>query len=248
MSDYDLEKFAEYLRVNNFLHHNAPGSRVLALEYLAVEPAAQPIVERVRAVDKEQRIDRIEARVDEMEHRLEAKDCSACKALKEYNSQPAPACETGTTEYPACKCPSLLRGTCRAGGLCSIDQPAPTPPAPTATYCGPIVEKPLMSDSAPAIAKQFTRAINRACEENKSNTPDFILGETLAAVLDALHRAINSRDKWYSISPSPGMTHTPPALDVEKVLREFADTLIAEGLLQGYRTVENFLAARKEPK
>lgn len=72
------------------------------------------------------------------------------------------------------------------------------------TYCGPEIEKPEMPKKGLPLGGAFTAAINRASEENKSNTPDFVLGETLAVFLDALHRAINSRDKWYGISPSPG--------------------------------------------
>ena len=40
-------------------------------------------------------------------------------------------------------------------------------------------------------------AINKACAENGSNTPDFILAEYLMNCLNAYEKAHNANEKWY---------------------------------------------------
>jgi len=51
---------------------------------------------------------------------------------------------------------------------------------------------------------KLSNALNGECEENKSNTPDWIMAEFLEGCLDALHKAIKARDEWYGINPKPG--------------------------------------------
>ena len=53
---------------------------------------------------------------------------------------------------------------------------------------------------------KLTHLINRACLENVSNTPDFILAEYLCDCLEAFDKAVRARDKWYGIAPAPGWT------------------------------------------
>ena len=45
--------------------------------------------------------------------------------------------------------------------------------------------------------KELERLINMNCQENASNTPDFILAKYLAKCLDAFNEATNARTKWY---------------------------------------------------
>lgn len=44
---------------------------------------------------------------------------------------------------------------------------------------------------------EIQHAINRACAENGSDTPDFILAEYLTDCLAAYDRALVAREKWY---------------------------------------------------
>ncbi len=44
-------------------------------------------------------------------------------------------------------------------------------------------------------------AINCACLENGSNTPDFLLAEYLLGCLDNFDRAVTAREKWYGRGP-----------------------------------------------
>jgi len=50
----------------------------------------------------------------------------------------------------------------------------------------------------------ITDACNKACRENVSNTPDFILAEYIMAALDAFEKASIAREKWYGKSLSIG--------------------------------------------
>lgn len=52
--------------------------------------------------------------------------------------------------------------------------------------------------------EELTELINKCCEENKSNTPDFILALFMLACLKAFNRGICDRDTWYKINPEPG--------------------------------------------
>lgn len=45
------------------------------------------------------------------------------------------------------------------------------------------------------VAAELTRAVNRASAENDSNTPDYVLGEFLASVLEAFNTAVRARDE-----------------------------------------------------
>lgn len=51
--------------------------------------------------------------------------------------------------------------------------------------------------------KELRELINRSCEENKSDTPDFILTEYLVHCLNGFNKGINSRDKFYGFEPWP---------------------------------------------
>lgn len=48
-----------------------------------------------------------------------------------------------------------------------------------------------------SLTKEIQGIVNRACRENQSNTPDFILAEYLMACLEAFESATNKRRKWY---------------------------------------------------
>lgn len=44
---------------------------------------------------------------------------------------------------------------------------------------------------------ELTAALNRACAENRSNTPDYILARYLIGCLNAFDVAVNERTAWY---------------------------------------------------
>ena len=60
--------------------------------------------------------------------------------------------------------------------------------------------------------------LNSYCAENGSNTPDFILGDFLASVLENLNQAIRERDKWYGASHRPGETQQSEVEFLRKAL------------------------------
>jgi hypothetical protein len=47
---------------------------------------------------------------------------------------------------------------------------------------------------------EIATAINRACVENDSNTPDFILAEYVKDCLDIFAKTSRAREKWYGKS------------------------------------------------
>jgi hypothetical protein len=51
---------------------------------------------------------------------------------------------------------------------------------------------------------QLENLLNQYCIENGSNTPDFILAQYLLNCLRAYESAVNARDKWFGIAPTPG--------------------------------------------
>lgn len=53
-------------------------------------------------------------------------------------------------------------------------------------------------------AKDIAEALNRACAENESNTPDFILAAYLIKALEAFDLAVRQRERWYGRSPNDG--------------------------------------------
>ena len=59
--------------------------------------------------------------------------------------------------------------------------------------------------SEPSEFEEKLRALlNRTCQENESNTPDFILAEFLSQSLAAFNLAVVCRDKWYGVRLRPG--------------------------------------------
>jgi hypothetical protein len=57
------------------------------------------------------------------------------------------------------------------------------------------------------LTKQLEHLLNANSEENKSNTPDFILASYLRACLTAYNQATNRREKWYGRTPP--VNHKP---------------------------------------
>lgn len=49
------------------------------------------------------------------------------------------------------------------------------------------------------LKKEITTILNRACRENKSNTPDFILAKFMLSCLKAGENLINEREKYYGV-------------------------------------------------
>ena len=48
--------------------------------------------------------------------------------------------------------------------------------------------------------------LNRHCQENNSNTPDFILAQFLLGCLAAWNRGVQQRETWYGRDPRPTAT------------------------------------------
>ena len=96
-------------------------------------------------------------------------------------------------------------------------------PSATATCIVPEPEKANFNDIYSEIGKDFSNAINGRNEEARSNTPDFILGESLARMLDTLHRTIAHRDKWYGVKLSPGGSNSNilTEMKIETIILDF---------------------------
>ena len=62
-----------------------------------------------------------------------------------------------------------------------------------------------------AFVNELAILINRCCQENASNTPDFILAQYLGACLDAWNAAVQQRETWY------GRDATPVSIDIPEV-------------------------------
>jgi hypothetical protein len=54
------------------------------------------------------------------------------------------------------------------------------------------------------LEEEISAAINRACAENASNTPDFILADYLCDCLRAFNLATNRRENWHGRPVIPG--------------------------------------------
>ena len=54
------------------------------------------------------------------------------------------------------------------------------------------------------LSKDIREAINRACAENGSNTPDHILAEYMLSCLMAFDKAVQARAAWYGRMDKPG--------------------------------------------
>ena len=62
---------------------------------------------------------------------------------------------------------------------------------------------PAMTELKSRIRTDLEQAINRACAENGSDTPDFILAEYLMGCLVVFDDAVKAREKWYGREPRP---------------------------------------------
>ncbi len=56
------------------------------------------------------------------------------------------------------------------------------------------------------LVEELAELLNRHIAENESNTPDWILAEFLISQLGAFDAAVKQRDKWYGITPEPGVS------------------------------------------
>lgn len=58
-------------------------------------------------------------------------------------------------------------------------------------------------------ADELTSLINKYSEENRSNTPDWILAWYMRACLDAFNRAVDQREQWFGRKTSEGCVLLP---------------------------------------
>jgi len=63
--------------------------------------------------------------------------------------------------------------------------------------------------------RELEALINKCCQENGSDTPDFILAEYLRRCLNAFNTAVNLRSDWYGHRDRPGRINPskPPSPD-----------------------------------
>lgn len=66
-------------------------------------------------------------------------------------------------------------------------------------------------------AKELEALINKHCQENESDTPDFILAGFLRDCLSAWNRATKERERWYSRPCGNGSAIARPVLDARKM-------------------------------
>lgn len=52
--------------------------------------------------------------------------------------------------------------------------------------------------------RELEELLNKYCEENNSNTPDFILASFVSRCLDLWNEHTNKRDIWYGVHLEPG--------------------------------------------
>ena len=60
-----------------------------------------------------------------------------------------------------------------------------------------------------AFRASLANTLNSFSKENGSNTPDFILGDLLADVLDAFDKAVKARDEWHGEKVPPPTVFDP---------------------------------------
>ncbi len=58
-------------------------------------------------------------------------------------------------------------------------------------------------DDKEQLMEDIKNLLNRACAENGSDTPDYILALYLIDCLDAFDKATSQREKWYGREPRP---------------------------------------------
>ena len=54
------------------------------------------------------------------------------------------------------------------------------------------------------LVRELEIVLNGYCEENESNTPDFILAKFMLACLENFNVATRERDRWYGVHLEPG--------------------------------------------
>lgn len=59
------------------------------------------------------------------------------------------------------------------------------------------------------LERDLTILLNSYSEENRANTPDFILAAYMLQCLNAFNTGVRRRDEWYGISPAPGAPVSP---------------------------------------
>lgn len=52
---------------------------------------------------------------------------------------------------------------------------------------------------AKSLQREISSVLNRACRENESNTPDFILAKYLLRCLQTGEKLINERESYYGV-------------------------------------------------
>lgn len=62
----------------------------------------------------------------------------------------------------------------------------------------------MSADEVPTLERELTQLLNRRCQENASNTPDFVLAQYLLGCLAAFNTAVQQRETWYGRDARPG--------------------------------------------
>ena len=64
--------------------------------------------------------------------------------------------------------------------------------------------RPPSEEKRPTFQEDLAALLNRHCQENESNTPDFIIAMYLTQCLAAWNMATQRRDRWYGVDLRPG--------------------------------------------
>ena len=59
------------------------------------------------------------------------------------------------------------------------------------------------------LQREIATALNRACAENESNTPDWLLAQFMLSCLAAFNTAVQQRETWYGRDARPSYPGTP---------------------------------------
>lgn len=59
------------------------------------------------------------------------------------------------------------------------------------------------------LMKELQAVINMHSEENKSDTPDFLLASYLSECLKTWAKIVRARDKWYGFEPTKDLFDKP---------------------------------------
>lgn len=104
-------------------------------------------------------------------------------------------------------------------------------------------------DPRDELRSEITTALNCACAENESNTPDFLLAEYLLGCLRVFDAAVRARDAWHSTEPAMPGTAPSQAVsdDLPRVAVSNEEMVTVRDAMRGlHRMVEQLRDGERE--